>query len=147
MKNKIAWPIATAVGLILSFSPKVMANDFYEGKTIRVAVGNAAGGGYDTYTRAVARHLGKHIPGNPEFVVDNMTGAEVSLPPTTLTTRPTVMARSLASGIAPMFCIKRSATGRSGLTRKNWAGSALRSRDRPIAASWRLRVWTALQTS
>ena len=75
MKNKIAWPIATAVGLILSFSPKVMANDFYEGKTIRVAVGFAAGGGYDTYARAVARHLGKHIPGNPEFVVDNMTGA------------------------------------------------------------------------
>jgi tripartite-type tricarboxylate transporter receptor subunit TctC len=51
------------------------ANDFYKGKTIRVAVGFAAGGGYDTYARAVARHMGKHIPGNPEFVVENMTGA------------------------------------------------------------------------
>ncbi|HEX2226893.1 MAG TPA: hypothetical protein VHM64_07115 [Candidatus Binatia bacterium] len=54
---------------------KASASDFYQGKTIRVAVGFAAGGGYDTYARAVARHMGKHIPGNPEFVVENMTGA------------------------------------------------------------------------
>ncbi len=49
--------------------------DFYKGKTVRVIVGGSAGGGYDTYTRAIARHLGKHIPGNPAFVVENMTGA------------------------------------------------------------------------
>jgi tripartite-type tricarboxylate transporter receptor subunit TctC len=51
------------------------ANEFYAGKTIRVTVGLAPGGGYDTYARAVARHIGKHIPGNPSFVVDNMLGA------------------------------------------------------------------------
>ena len=76
MKKKIALSIAIFIGLALGVSPKAMAADnFYEGKTIRVAVGFSAGGGYDTYTRAVARHLGKHIPGNPEFVVENMTGA------------------------------------------------------------------------
>jgi tripartite-type tricarboxylate transporter receptor subunit TctC len=48
---------------------------FYKGKTVRIIVGGSAGGGYDTYTRAIARHLGKHIPGNPTFVVENMTGA------------------------------------------------------------------------
>jgi tripartite-type tricarboxylate transporter receptor subunit TctC len=53
----------------------VQANDFYAGKTIRVTVGLAAGGGYDTYARIIARHMGKHIPGNPTFVVDNMEGA------------------------------------------------------------------------
>jgi tripartite-type tricarboxylate transporter receptor subunit TctC len=52
-----------------------LADEFYKGKTIRLVVGAAAGGGYDTYSRAVARHMGKHIPGNPEFVVENMTGA------------------------------------------------------------------------
>jgi tripartite-type tricarboxylate transporter receptor subunit TctC len=52
-----------------------MANDFYAGKTIRVSVGFSAAGGYDTYARAVARHIGKHIPGNPSLVVDNMDGA------------------------------------------------------------------------
>lgn len=51
------------------------ADDFYKGKTIRVSVGFSAGGGYDTYARAVARHMGKHIPGNPTLVVDNMDGA------------------------------------------------------------------------
>ena len=48
---------------------------FYKGKTVRIIVGGSAGGGYDTYTRTIARHLGKHVPGNPTFVVENMTGA------------------------------------------------------------------------
>jgi tripartite-type tricarboxylate transporter receptor subunit TctC len=49
--------------------------NFYEGKTIRFIVGFSAGGGYDTYTRLIARHMGKHVPGNPVFVVENMAGA------------------------------------------------------------------------
>ena len=51
------------------------AQDFYKDKTIRFIVGQAAGGGYDTYTRLIARHIVKHIPGNPSAVVENMTGA------------------------------------------------------------------------
>jgi tripartite-type tricarboxylate transporter receptor subunit TctC len=50
-------------------------HEFYRGKTIRLVVGYAPGGGYDFYARAVARYMGKHIPGNPAFVVDNMPGA------------------------------------------------------------------------
>jgi len=53
----------------------VGADNFFEGKTIRFVVGAPAGGGYDTYARAVARHIGKHIPGNPTSVVENMDGA------------------------------------------------------------------------
>ncbi|MEK6600952.1 MAG: tripartite tricarboxylate transporter substrate-binding protein [Candidatus Binatota bacterium] len=48
---------------------------FYKGKTIRIIVGGSAGGGFDTYSRAIARHMAKHIPGNPTLVVENMTGA------------------------------------------------------------------------
>jgi tripartite-type tricarboxylate transporter receptor subunit TctC len=48
---------------------------FYQGKTVRIIVGASAGGGYDTYSRTIARHMGKHIPGNPGIVVDNMPGA------------------------------------------------------------------------
>jgi len=48
---------------------------FYEGKTIRIIVGYSAGGGYDTYSRVLSRHMGKHIPGNPTIIVENMTGA------------------------------------------------------------------------
>jgi tripartite-type tricarboxylate transporter receptor subunit TctC len=64
------------VGLLLSLTPSMTeADDFYQGKTIRFIVGAPAGGGYDTYTRAVARHLGKHIAGHPSMVVENMDGA------------------------------------------------------------------------
>ncbi len=48
---------------------------FYKGKTIRIVVGFSAGGGFDTYSRAIARHWGRHIAGNPSIVVENMTGA------------------------------------------------------------------------
>jgi len=48
---------------------------FYQDKTVRIIVGASAGGGYDTYSRMIARHMGKHIPGNPTFVVENMPGA------------------------------------------------------------------------
>jgi tripartite-type tricarboxylate transporter receptor subunit TctC len=48
---------------------------FYEGKSIRIIVGFSAGGGYDAYSRLLGRHMGKHIPGNPVIVVENMPGA------------------------------------------------------------------------
>jgi tripartite-type tricarboxylate transporter receptor subunit TctC len=50
-------------------------HEFYQGKTVRLIVGFSAGGGFDTYSRLIARHLGKQIPGNPSIVVENMTGA------------------------------------------------------------------------
>ena len=49
--------------------------DFYKGKQVTIQVGFGAGGGFDTTTRIVARHLGKHIPGNPKVVVQNVPGA------------------------------------------------------------------------
>lgn len=48
---------------------------FFKGKTIRIVVGFSAGGGYDVYARTIARHMGKHIAGNPTIVVENMAGA------------------------------------------------------------------------
>src|SRR3990172_3714182 len=56
------------------FDEKAVA-DFYRGKTVRIVVGFSAGGGYDQYSRVIARHLSKYIPGNPAVIVDNMTGA------------------------------------------------------------------------
>jgi tripartite-type tricarboxylate transporter receptor subunit TctC len=64
-----------AVFVLSSAAPVQSAEDFYKGKTIRFVVGFAAGGGYDLAARIVGRHIGKHIPGNPTIVVENMTGA------------------------------------------------------------------------
>src|SRR2546430_4233400 len=49
--------------------------DFYNGRSMPLLIGFGPGGGYDTYARALARHLGKHIPGQPMIVPQNMPGA------------------------------------------------------------------------
>jgi tripartite-type tricarboxylate transporter receptor subunit TctC len=73
--------VKTILGVALAFvaltttAPAQSANDFYKGKQIAVVIGSDAGGGYDAYGRLVSRHLGKHIPGNPTIVPQNMPGA------------------------------------------------------------------------
>ena len=59
----------------LAYSPAAADEPFYKGKTISLIIGSNASGGYDTYGRLLARHMGKHIPGHPNFVVQNMPGA------------------------------------------------------------------------
>jgi tripartite-type tricarboxylate transporter receptor subunit TctC len=49
--------------------------EFYKGKTVSILVGYEGGGGYDLYARLVAQYLGRHIPGNPNIIVQNMAGA------------------------------------------------------------------------
>src|SRR3954451_20890621 len=51
------------------------AADYYSGKSIEMLIGAPAGGGYDIYARALARHFGRHIPGQPSIVAKNMPGA------------------------------------------------------------------------
>ncbi len=62
---------ALAVPLAHAQSPA----DFYKGKDVILIIGSGVGGGYDTYSRVVARHWGRFIPGNPNIVVQNMPGA------------------------------------------------------------------------
>lgn len=80
MKKKIrlspkAVVVVVTALLLAGYAGKSTADDFYQGKTISIIVGYAAGGGYDTYARTFARHVGNHIPGHPNVVVQNMTGA------------------------------------------------------------------------
>lgn len=67
------------IGVLACFlqfaSMGLTAPEFYEGKTVRLSVGFSAGGGFDLWARLVSRHLGKHIPGNPTVIVENVTGA------------------------------------------------------------------------
>jgi tripartite-type tricarboxylate transporter receptor subunit TctC len=79
--------IAVVAATLLTFGRVLPAaaqdNDaiakFYRGKTVTVVVGSSAGGGYDTYARLMARFLGRHIPGNPTVVPQNMSGAGSNL--------------------------------------------------------------------
>lgn len=64
-----------AIGALAAAGTGAVAADFYQGKTLTVIVGYAPGGGVDTTARAVTRHLGRFIPGNPTVTVQNMEGA------------------------------------------------------------------------
>lgn len=78
MANKFfCFLIAASVSLIFSglLVSAAAQEQFYKGKTVRIIVGFSPGGGFDVYSRAIARHLGKHLPGNPNVIVENMTGA------------------------------------------------------------------------
>ena len=75
MNRRVCFLIAALVSLGLFGGALYAAQPAFEGKTIRIVVGFSAGGGFDTYSRAIARHMGKHIPGNPTIIVENMTGA------------------------------------------------------------------------
>jgi len=68
---------AAAVGGLLIPGPghAQSVEEFYRGKTINLIIGYSVGGGYDLYGRLVSRHIGKHIPGRPAVVPQNMTGA------------------------------------------------------------------------
>ena len=71
---------AASVGLATVMSLGICAGadaveNFYKGKQVKIIVGSGAGGGYDTYARLVGRHLGKHVPGSPRFIVQNKSGA------------------------------------------------------------------------
>lgn len=72
-------PRLATIGVLLGLTawavPVLAREPFYKGKTIRMIVGLAAGGGYDTYSRLIARHMSRYIPGNPAIVVENMDGA------------------------------------------------------------------------
>ena len=75
--NKKRMLVAFAVSALVSWSANatLAQEPFYKGKTIRVVVATSAGGGFDAYTRMMTRHMGKFVPGNPAFVVENMPGA------------------------------------------------------------------------
>jgi tripartite-type tricarboxylate transporter receptor subunit TctC len=64
-----------AAGVVLALAAPARADDFYKGKSISLVIATATGGGYDTYARLIARHLGRHIPGQPAIVPQNMPGA------------------------------------------------------------------------
>jgi tripartite-type tricarboxylate transporter receptor subunit TctC len=75
--HRISSTLSVAVALALIAPPASAAGieDFYRGKNLSLLIGYSVGGGYDAYARLLARYLGRHVPGNPAIVPQNMTGA------------------------------------------------------------------------
>ena len=68
-------PLLLALALAAAVPVAAQAEEFFAGKTVRMIIGFGVGGGYDLWGRTVARHIGKHIPGKPEVIPQNMEGA------------------------------------------------------------------------
>jgi tripartite-type tricarboxylate transporter receptor subunit TctC len=77
LKHRLS-PVALFLAITAAGTPALAADaveTFYKGRTVQVLVGFAPGGGYDLYARTLARYMGRHIPGNPTMVPQNMPGA------------------------------------------------------------------------
>jgi tripartite-type tricarboxylate transporter receptor subunit TctC len=101
------------------------AQEFYKDKQITMLVSTAAGGGYDTYARTLARHMAKYIPGNPTIVPKNMPGADGAIAASALynsTPRDGLTFAALTNGIAMDPLFGRFA-GRFDAQRFSWIGS------------------------
>jgi len=75
MKRFTLATVLVAVALVMAAWTTAAAADFYKGKTARIVVSSSPGGGYDTYARYIARHLYRHLPGQPRMIVENRPGA------------------------------------------------------------------------
>ncbi|MDB5507865.1 MAG: Tripartite-type tricarboxylate transporter, receptor component TctC [Hyphomicrobiales bacterium] len=69
------WALGFTLSTPVAATAQETAAAFFKGKTVTIVAGSSAGGGVDVYARLIGRHLGKHIPGNPTVIIQNMPGA------------------------------------------------------------------------
>jgi tripartite-type tricarboxylate transporter receptor subunit TctC len=74
-RTRSAVLVPLALVAVLALASTVRADDFYKGKTINIVVGSTPSGSFDVIARQIARYIGRHIPGNPNAIVQNMPGA------------------------------------------------------------------------
>ncbi|MET0503306.1 MAG: tripartite tricarboxylate transporter substrate-binding protein [Candidatus Binatia bacterium] len=75
MKKIISFVFFLFGSVLVAGAAQESSQEFFKGKTIRLVVGNSTGGAMDDWGRFVAQYMGKHIPGSPDIVVQNMPGA------------------------------------------------------------------------
>src|SRR5262249_15671964 len=117
-------------------APAQTVAEFYRGRQITMLVASAAGGGYDTYARAFARHAGKHIPGNPGFIAKNLpaaagVAAANALANTSERDGSAIAALTNTVAMEPLF---GNAAARFDAARINWLGSIGKLQN--VCATW-----------
>jgi tripartite-type tricarboxylate transporter receptor subunit TctC len=135
----LAWFGLSAV-LSLAASPATLAQDFYAGKSITMLVGSATGGGYDVYSRLIARHWPNYIPGSPSIIIRNMPAAGSLVAMNSLANASPKDGTTIAAvqnhiGIEPIMGL----TGRPDNAKYdgravNWIGSA--AKEVPVVVAW-----------
>jgi tripartite-type tricarboxylate transporter receptor subunit TctC len=139
-----------AAAMLVATSAAAAESDFYAGKTIQLLIGFSAGGGYDIYARTLARHMGRHIPGNPKLIPQNMPGAgslkAVNFLYTAAAKDGTVIA-GFAPGVVVEPLLGRSEGTQFEAPKFTWLGSI--SQEVSVCAfmaSAGIRTWADMQT-
>ena len=132
----IAWCIWAAATALPSGASAQSAAEFFRGKRINLYVSSTVGGGYDQYARLLAKHIVRHIPGEPTIVVQNMVGAEGIRPRTISTPSPpqdgtAIGALSRNIGLVQLYIAARHPVRRP----QDSIGSARRSRRSGCSSS------------
>ena len=130
MKTRLPYGtrLVLAFTLAVGFATAAEADDFYKGKTIRLIVATTPGGGFDAYSRMLTRHMGKHIPGNPALVVENMPGAAFLIGTNYLYRQAKPDGLTLGNWIGTLVLHQLTGEKASNSTRANSNTSARRSR-------------------
>src|SRR5260370_5415169 len=123
----VAWPASTLAQTV---------EEFYRGKSITMLVGGGAGGGYDTYARIFARHLSRHIPGNPNIIAKNMPAAAGLAAASTLYSAAdkdgsTISAFTNGAAMDPLF---GNTSARYDAQKFSWLGSIGKLQN--VGATW-----------
>jgi tripartite-type tricarboxylate transporter receptor subunit TctC len=123
----VAWPASTLAQTV---------EEFYRGKSITMLVGSGAGGGYDTYARIFARHMSRHIPGNPAIIAKNMPAAAGLAAASALYTTAdkdgsTIAAFTNGAAMEPLF---GNTSARYDAQKFNWLGSIGKLQN--VCATW-----------
>src|SRR6476646_9475770 len=110
--------------------------DFYKGRSINLMIGGGAGGGYDVYFRALARHLGKHIPGNPSIIPRNQPAASGLAAAAALYTTADKDGSTIAAfpNNVPMDPLFGNPGARYDALKLNWLGSIGKLQN--VCATW-----------
>jgi tripartite-type tricarboxylate transporter receptor subunit TctC len=139
---------AAAMALAFSHPAEAAAPaDFYKGRTISVIIGYSAGGGYDLYARVLAQHLGRHIPGNPTVIPQNMPGAgsiKAALYVFSVAPKDGTVIGTFARGMASAALIGQANFDARKFT---WLGSA--TKDVTLCISWNtspIKTWNDAMT-
>ena len=73
--RRMATGLLLGMACLVGLAASAGAQESFAGKTVKLVVAYSPGGSFDLYTRLIARHIGKHLPGKPSTIVQNMTGA------------------------------------------------------------------------
>ncbi len=145
----LAMPVLLTVAAFPAHAADAVAN-FYRGKTVQVLVGFGPGGGYDLYARTLARYMGRHIPGNPTMVPQNMPGAggvKVMNYLYNVARKDGTVIATFARGLAIEPLLGHAQGTQFEATKFGWVGSV--SNEVSICAFWNtsgIRTWQDMET-